>query len=360
MTAPSFLSKPGQQSDADGGDAYARAGVDITARSELVARFKDIAERSRRPEVLGGIGFFSALFKLGAYREPVLAASTDSVGTKLRIAIIMDRYDTVGEDIVNHCVNDILTSGAEPLFFLDYIGSSRIAPAHKLALIEAMTRACQASGCSLIGGETADMPDIYTAGDFDLVGFIVGAAERDAIIDGSKIAEGDVLLALPSTGLHTNGYSLVRRVFGIGVGGNVEDDRRKLEAKYDELDRRTLGDALLAVHRAYWNDLQAVLPKLHGIAHITGGGLLENVPRVLPDGLAARFDRAWQVPGIFSLIQREGAISDDDMYRTFNMGLGIVLAVSPEDAGAVAHRLPDALRVGEITRSTDSRRVIIS
>jgi phosphoribosylformylglycinamidine cyclo-ligase len=281
------------------------------------------------------------------------------VGTKIRIAEIMGRYDTVGQDLVNHCVNDILTTGAEPLFMLDYIGSSLLRDDVKLDVVRGLKIACDARECALIGGETADMPDVYAAGDFDLVGFIVGVVERDAVIDGSRIREGDALLALPVSGLHTNGYSLVRRIFGIGVGGERDADRAALGTWYEELNS-TLGDALLAIHRSYYHDLKPVVRRLHGIAHITGGGLVDNMPRILPDGLAARFDRrTWTVPPIFSLIQDHGGVSDDDMFHTFNMGVGIVLAVAEGEADAIAAQLPDAMRVGAIVRQPDERRVII-
>jgi phosphoribosylformylglycinamidine cyclo-ligase len=356
VSVPSFLSNPGQESD----DAYARAGVNLAARNDLVSRIKKVASQATRPEVMAGVGPFGALFRLGDYREPVLVSSTDGVGTKLRIATLMDRYDTVGQDLVNHCVNDALTSGAHPLFFLDYVGTSDLSDDRKLALIGGMARACAAHGCALIGGETADMPDIYAPGDFDLVGFIVGVVEREDVIDGSKIAEGDVLLALPSTGLHTNGYSLVRKVFGIGVGGDPAADRAILDMNFPGLEG-SLGEALLAVHRSYYADLKPVLTRLHGIAHITGGGLLDNVPRILPDGLAAAFERdAWRVPALFTLIQKQGTIGDEDMFHAFNMGLGIVLAVAPEDAESIGAQIRDAKPVGRIVRQTDERRVIIN
>jgi len=308
---------------------------------------------------MGGVGAFSALFKLGKYREPVLASSTDGVGTKLRIAALMGRYDTVGQDLVNHCVNDILTSGAEPLFFLDYLGSSALPDDTKVALIGGMAAACKAHDCALIGGETADMPDIYAPGDFDLVGFIVGVVEREHVIDGSKVRAGDVLLALPSTGLHTNGYSLVRRIFGIGVGGDAAAEREALDRTYAPLEE-PLGEALLAVHRPYLRELKPVLTRLHGIAHITGGGIIDNVPRILPDGLAARFDAgSWRIPPLFTLIQREGGLTDAEMYHTFNMGLGIVVAVDAAEAAAIESQLPDAMRVGRIIAQQDERRVIV-
>ncbi len=356
MSVPSFLSNPGSDSD----DAYARAGVNLAARNLAVERIKAIASRATRPEVLGGVGPFSGLFKLGTYREPVLASSTDGVGTKLRIALLMERYDTIGQDLVNHCVNDILTSGAHPLFFLDYLATSDLSDERKLSVIEGLTNACLAHGCALIGGETADMPDIYAPGDFDLAGFIVGVVEREHVIDGSKIAEGDVLLGIPSTGLHTNGYTLVRKVFGIGVGGDPAADRAILDMSFPGLEG-SLGDALLAVHRSYYDDLKPVLTRLHGIAHITGGGLPDNVPRILPDGLAAVFERdAWRVPALFSLIQKQGNVGDEDMFRAFNMGLGIVVAVAPEDAESIGAQLRDAKPVGRIIRQVDERRVIIN
>lgn len=355
MPVPSYLSNPG-----DGGDAYARAGVDLAARNDLVARMRKIAAGATRPEVLSGVGAFGAMFKLTGYRDPVLVSSTDGVGTKLRIASILGRYDTVGQDLVNHCVNDILTAGAEPLFFLDYIGSSQLSDETKLALLQGMAIACTQHKCALIGGETADMPDVYAPGDFDLVGFIVGAVEREHVIDGSKIAPGDVLIALPSTGLHTNGYSLVRRVFGVGIGGDEARDREILGARYPGLPG-TLGDALLAVHRSYLAELKPLVPRLHGIAHITGGGIIDNVPRILPEALAARIDRtAWRVPAIFTLIQEQGGIPEPDMFHTFNMGVGIVIAVAPDEAPDIVHQLPEAFVAGDIVpRRAGEPQVII-
>ena len=230
--------------------SYAAAGVDIDAAEKLVSRFAELAKSARRPEVLADVGPFAGLFKLGAYREPVLVASTDSVGTKVKLAALAGRFDTVGHDIVNHCVNDILTSGAEPLFFLDYIGNTGLTDDAKADIVRGCVEACRAAGCSLLGGETADMPGTYRDGDFDLVGFVVGVVERDAIIDGSAIREGDVLLGLPSNGLHTNGYSLVRKLFRIGLDEDPEAERERLNASYPGLEG-TLGEALLVPHRCY-------------------------------------------------------------------------------------------------------------
>ncbi len=333
-------------------DAYAAAGVDIAAAERLISRFADLARGARRPEVIADVGPFSGLFRLGAYRDPVLVASTDSVGTKVKLAAVLGRYEGLGHDLVNHCVNDILTAGAEPLFFLDYIGGSGVTDEAKLALVGGVAAACREAGCALLGGETADMPGLYATGDFDLVGFVLGVVEREAVIDGSRIREGDVLLGLPSDGLHTNGYSLVRKVFDVGFGGDVEEERERLNRTYPGLDV-SLGEALLAPHRCYYRELKPVLPQLRGIAHITGGGIPGNVPRVLPEGLGARIDKsAWETPPLFRLIQERGNIAEEEMYRTFNMGIGIVLAVAAADAEAVRSQLAGALVAGEVVRAT--------
>ena len=346
--------------------AYAEAGVDVAAAERLVSRFAELAKLTRRPEVIADIGPFAGLFRLGSYRAPVLVASTDSVGTKVKLASLLGRYDSVGHDLVNHCVNDILTTGAEPLFFLDYIGACGLDDEAKLEIVRGVAAACRAVGCALLGGETADMPGVYAGGDFDLVGFIVGVVERDAVIDGSRIREGDALLGLPSSGLHTNGYSLVRKLFGVGLGGDPDAERAVLYANYPGLGV-TLGEVLMTPHRCYYNELKPVLslskgpvlPLLKGIAHITGGGLPGNVPRILPEGLAARLNKpalsraegpAWRPQPIFRLIQERGKIAEEEMYRTFNMGLGMVLAVAPEEVDAVRSQVGEALLVGEVVR----------
>lgn len=340
--------------------AYARAGVDIDAGMRFVSRIKELVRATHRPEVIAGVGPFSALFKLGDYRDPVLVASADGVGTKVKVAAAMGRYDTIGVDLVNHCVNDILTCGAEPLFFLDYMAGADLGEDERVALVRGMASACKAAGCALIGGETADMPDVYAPGAFDLVGFIVGVVERSAIIDGSRIEEDDVLLGIASSGLHTNGYSLARRAFGIGTGGDPEAERATLYRTYPSLGV-TLGEALLAPHRSYLNEVRPLLPFVKGMAHITGGGIIDNVPRILPEGLTARFDRgSWRAPPIFTLLQREGKVSDGEMYRVFNMGLGMILIVSPADVDAVRALLPEVLPVGRVASQEEDRRVIIS
>ena len=337
---------------------YAAAGVDIDAAEALVSRYARMAAGARRPEVLADVGPFAGLFRLGHYRDPVLVASTDSVGTKVKLAALAGRYEGTGHDLVNHCVNDTLTSGAHPLFFLDYIGNSGLTDDAKAALVKGCVDACAAVGAALLGGETADMPGTYRVGDFDLVGFVIGLVERDAVIDGSEIREGDALIGLPSVGLHTNGYSLVRRIFQIGLDQDAAAERARLEQDYPDLGE-TLADALLRPHRCYYNDLKPFLlpsssfplPPIHGIAHITGGGIPGNVPRVLPEGLGARIDRsAWQIPPIFRLIQSQGGIADDEMYRAFNMGLGLVIAVAQEDAEAVRSKLADSFFCGQVVR----------
>jgi len=346
---------------------YARAGVDVDAAARLVDRIKELARATHRPEVLAGVGPFSGLFRLSAYRDPVLVASADGVGTKLKIASLLARYDTVGTDLVNHCVNDVLTTGAEPLFFLDYLASSGLSEDEKTAIVQGVASACQAAGCALLGGETADMPDIYGRGDFDLVGFIVGVIERGQIIDGNTIREGDVLLGLPSSGLHTNGYSLARKVFGVALGDDPAEERARLGRSYPGLEG-TLGEALLAPHRCYYNELKPVFGRLKGIAHITGGGIPGNLPRILPEGpstgsgqgLAARLRRgSWPVQPIFRLIQERGNVAEDEMYRTFNMGLGMIVVCAPEDVDTVQEQVPEARVVGEVLAQKAEQRAII-
>ncbi|MBI2766126.1 MAG: phosphoribosylformylglycinamidine cyclo-ligase [Chloroflexi bacterium] len=331
--------------------AYAAAGVDIAARSRFAAGLPGILAKTRRPEVLSDAGPFSGLFRLGAkYRDPVLAASADGIGTKVKVQLAAGRLDLCGADILGHSVNDILACGAEPLFFLDYIAGNGLTHEQKTTLVEGVARACADAGCALLGGETADMPDVYAMGDFDLAGFIVGVVERDRIIDGSKVAAGDVLIGIPSSGLHTNGFSLARKVLGIADGEPDTETRRRLDERPPILGGRALGEALLATHRPYNREIVPILERVHGIAHITGGGYTENVPRILPDGLTAVFEtKAWPVLPVFQLIQQRGEIAPQEMYEVFNMGLGLVVMVAPEDAAGVLDAIPEALRVGEIT-----------
>jgi phosphoribosylformylglycinamidine cyclo-ligase len=337
---------------------YEAAGVDLRARRAIVRRYREVAKAAGRPEVLGGIGPFAGLFALGTrFQDPVLVSSTDGVGTKTKIAALAGRYESLGHDIVANCVNDAFTTGAEPLFFLDYIGSNQLPDDAKVAIVKGVADACAAIGCALLGGETADMPGVYPAGELDLVGFVVGAVERDSLIDGTRIAAGDLLFGLPSNGLHTNGYSLARRALDIAI---IEDraasDRVRLERHEPDLGE-TLADALLRPHLCYVPQLKPALRPstagesvvIKGMAHITGGGFEENVPRILPAGLGARLDRrAWPVPPIFPYVQHAGGIEDAEMYRVFNMGLGMVLTVAPGDADRLRDAVPGALLVGEV------------
>ena len=337
--------------------AYAAAGVDIAARSKFAASLPGILAQARRPEVLSDAGPFSGLFRMGdKYRDPVLSASADGIGTKVKLLAAANRLDLCGPDILGHSVNDIMACGAEPIFFLDYIAGNGLTTEQKQTIVEGVARACAAQNCALLGGETADMPDVYAVGDFDLAGFIVGVVERDKIIDGSRVAAGDVLIGIPSSGLHTNGFSLARKALHIADGEAPEETRRRLDERPVLLGGRTMGEALLETHRPYYQMVAPVLDKVHGIAHITGGGYTENVPRILPPGVTAVFDtKAWPVLPIFTIIEQRGGISSEEMYEEFNMGIGLVLMVSPDDAGEVMAALPEALRIGEIRPDTGRR-----
>lgn len=322
---------------------YRDAGVDIAAGTRAVELMKDAVRATYGPQVLAGIGAFGGLFDasaLAGLAAPVLVASTDGVGTKTKIATALGRYDTIGHDIVNHCVNDILVQGARPLFFLDYIASAKLVPEVVATVVGGCAAACRAVGCALLGGETAEMPGVYAPGELDLVGTIIGVVERGAIVDGRSIAAGDAIIGLASAGLHTNGYSLARRVF----------EGWDLTAVVPELGR-PLGDALLAPHRAYLAEVRRLWAAgivIRGLAHITGGGLIDNPPRIFPPGVAAQLRRgSWPVPPIFQLIQRLGQIDDLEMAHAFNLGLGMLVIVPPDQADAALHALgPDAWRVG--------------
>ncbi len=332
-------------------DLYAKAGVDIDAAARAKQLISRLARSTLRPEVLSGVGFFGGLFDFKGYRQPVLVSSVDGVGTKLKIASALDKHDSIGIDIVNHCVNDILTCGAEPLFFLDYIAMGKLVPEKVAAIAQGLAQACRQVGCALIGGETAEMPGLYGGEEYDLVGFIVGVVERGDIIKGEKIVAGDSIIGLASSGLHTNGYSLVRRVFG--------EKRKALSEYYPELGR-TLGEELLEPHRGYYHELKPLLPLVKGIAHITGGGLIDNVPRILPPGLAASFSsQAWTVPPIFRLIEERGNVERDEMYRVFNMGVGMVVVCSPDSVSGITKSLPGAKVIGEVVKQKGEVRVVI-
>ncbi|HUW46586.1 MAG TPA: phosphoribosylformylglycinamidine cyclo-ligase [Dehalococcoidia bacterium] len=334
-------------------EAYAVAGVDIHLANEVKGTVGQQARATFRPEVIGS-GFFGSMFQLKGYDEPVLVSSVDGVGTKLKIASLLGKNDTVGMDIVNHCVNDILCCGAEPLFFLDYIAMGKLVPKQVEAIISGLVQACQEVGCSLIGGETAEMPGIYSEMNYDLVGFIVGVVERKNIIDGSAIVPDDVILGLPSSGLHTNGYSLVRRVFGIDANPS------RLNEFYPELGK-SLGEELLQIHRCYYPQLKPALPLIKGIAHITGGGFVGNIPRILSQGLAAHLHNdSWDILPIFKLIQENGNIKEAEMYQVFNMGIGMTLVCSPQQVAKIVSILPQTKTVGKIIKRESEERVIIN
>ena len=302
---------------------YQDAGVNIDEAERAVASIRKLARETFTRGVLTDIGSFGACYSLAGWKKPVLISSADGVGTKIKIAFLTGRHDTVGEDLVNHCVNDIAVQGATPLFFLDYFATGQLEAGVAAQVVAGLARGCRRNGCALIGGETAEMPGLYAPGEYDLAGFIVGAAERRRLITGKRIRAGDLLLALPSTGLHTNGYSLARKLL-FEVAGYAPS------TIVPELGE-TLADALLQVHRSYLQPIRALADQglLRGAAHITGGGLTDNTPRMLPEGLAAQIDTgAWTIPPIFELLRRLGNLPEDDYRRTFNLGIGMLLAVS--------------------------------
>ena len=340
--------------------SYRDAGVDIDAGDALVDRIKPFAKKTMRPEVLGGIGGFGALFRVpGGYREPVLVSGTDGVGTKLKLAFALDKHDTVGQDLVAMSVNDILVQGAEPLFFLDYFACGKLDVGTAATVVQGIARGCELAGCALIGGETAEMPSMYPDGEYDLAGFAVGVVEKDGIIDGTRIVPGDVVLGLASSGAHSNGYSLIRKI--------IEVSQADLRADFHG---RPLGDALLAPTRIYVKPLLDVFRGLpgavKGLAHITGGGLTENVPRILADGLVARIDaQSWTLPPLFQWLQEAGRVEDHEMRRVFNCGIGMVVIVSETDAAAVVTRLEAAgetvWRIGHVDkRGADEAQCVVS
>ena len=332
---------------------YRDAGVDIDAGNKSVSMIKDAVRATYRPEVLGDLGGFGGLFALRAqdYREPVLVSGTDGVGTKLRLAFLLNRHDTIGQDAVAMCVNDILVQGAEPLFFLDYLAVGKLEPTQVADVVSGVARACKESGCALIGGETAEMAGFYPVGEYDIAGFAVGVVERERLITSARVKAGDVLLGLPSSGVHSNGYSLVRKIVFEHKGFHGDEYMEELG--------RTIGEELLTPTRLY---PQVCLPlirdfDLHGMVHITGGGFYENIPRALPEGMGAEVNAAaWEMPAVFRLIQEWGNVDWAEMYRTFNMGIGMVLIASEEEAARIEARL-DAqheavFRIGRVTEGT--------
>ena len=335
---------------------YSDAGVDINAATRATDKIKDLARRTFNQRTLSEIGSFGGMFDgaFPALQQPVLVASADGVGTKLKIAFITGIHHTVGRDLVNHCVNDILVQGARPLFFLDYIATGKLVPEVVAGIVEGVANGCRENGCVLLGGETAEMPDFYSTGEYDIAGFIVGVADREKIIDGKRIVPGDLLLGLPSVGLHTNGYSLARKLF-FDIAGYDAD------TYLDELGM-TVGEALLQPHVSYLEALDGLLDSglIKGLAHITGGGLTDNIPRILPEGSAVEIDKgSWPVLPVFKLMQQIGNVSETEMYRTFNMGVGMVVVTSAQDRAAVeAHLQQQDTAVYHIGRVNEGNREV--
>ncbi|MGA9335744.1 MAG: phosphoribosylformylglycinamidine cyclo-ligase [Rudaea sp.] len=341
---------------------YRAAGVDIDAGEQVVERIKPLVARTARREVMAGLGGFGALFELaGRYKDPVLVSGTDGVGTKLKLAQMLGRHDSIGIDLVGMCVNDVLVQGAEPLFFLDYFATGKLDVDTAVSVIGGIARGCELAGCALIGGETAEMPDMYPPGEYDLAGFCVGAVEKSALIDGSKIRSGDAIVGIASSGPHSNGYSLIRKIVeraGISAeNGGFDQDIGGVK----------LSDALLAATTIYVKPILKSLstrPSIHGMAHITGGGLTENIIRVVPDALGVALDvSAWKPPRVFEWLQREGNVTDTEMWRTFNCGIGYTLIVQREDADAMIGSLAAsglaAWTIGEIVTASAKARVRI-
>ena len=332
---------------------YADAGVDIDAGNKAVELMKDSVRATYRPEVIGDLGGFGGLFALnsGKYKEPVLVSGTDGVGTKLKLAFMADKHDTIGQDAVAMCVNDILVQGAEPLFFLDYIAVDKVDSQKVANIVKGVANACKESGCALIGGETAEMAGFYSKGEYDIAGFCVGVVDKSKMITGDKVKAGDVLLGLPSSGVHSNGFSLVRKVFNV--------NEQNLKTFYPELGT-SLGEALLAPTRIYVKPVLEVISKVgvKSISHITGGGFYENIPRALPDGISAKISKnSYDLPAIFKLLQKTGNISEHDMYNTFNMGIGMMLVVDKADAAKAVEILnangEKAFVIGETVASDE-------
>ena len=337
--------------------SYAAAGVDVDENDRLVERYRKIGEIATRAEMVGSIGSFGGVFDLRGYPEPMLVASTDGVGTKVMVARLADRYDTVGIDLVNHCVNDILTTGAEPLFFLDYLAANVLCEDTKAEIVAGVAEGCRQNGIALLGGETADMPNLFPKGEFDLAGTIVGVYSSGRGLSQEAVSTGDVLIGLPSSGLHTNGYSLARAVLGLTPPEDEKGIEAFNEACYARLHNDSAGlgvslaAALLEPHRSYWPLLRAQLGRIKALAHVTGGGIAGNLERVLPAGTGAELDaRTWAagMPPIFGLIQRRGEIPIEEMFRVFNMGIGLIAVVSPADAQMLLEEVAEAVRIGEV------------
>lgn len=336
------------------GLTYRDAGVDLKAAANVKEVIKRLAATTHTSAVTGPAGFFAGAIEFPAGGDTLLVASTDSVGTKVKIAAALGRFRGLGVDVVNQNVNDILAAGGEPLFFLDYIGLGRMDQKAVAEIVEGVAQACRDASCALIGGETAELPGMYAPGEFDLVGFVVGSVRKDRVLTGAGARAGDVLLGLPSSGPHTNGFSLIRMAF------RTDDGVEALHDRPGELDGLSIADALLAPHRSYLADLRPVLAKVAGLAHITGGGVYKNLPRSIPDELSARIDRSsWDVPALFRIIQKRGMIAEDEMFHVFNMGVGMIVIVDRERANEVQRALPGAWRVGEVVPRAGDARVIL-
>ena len=340
------------------GKSYKEAGVNISLANQIVKKIKPLIGKTSIPGILGGIGGFGGLFSLAEqkYKEPVLVSGTDGVGTKLKIAFALNKHDSVGIDLVAMCVNDIVTCGAKPLFFLDYISIGKLLEKVVVELIKGVTEGCKMSDCALLGGETAEMPGFYPEGEYDLAGFAVGIVEKSKIIDGQEIKEGDSIIGIASNGLHSNGFSLVRKVL-------FEINKYKIDDKISSFGE-SLGEELLRPTRIYVSPVLHLLEKykILGIAHITGGGIVENLPRILPEEVSIQIDqKSWPKPSIFTFIQKEGEISDEEMYRTFNMGIGMALIVSQNDASKVMNELRmagyDSYLIGKVIKG--NKQIVI-
>ncbi|MCF8259940.1 MAG: phosphoribosylformylglycinamidine cyclo-ligase [Melioribacteraceae bacterium] len=324
---------------------YRAAGVDIKAGEETVDKIKDLVKATHNKNVLTGIGHFGSFFELDTekYKRPVMVSSVDGVGTKLKIAFVMDKHDTVGQDLVNHCVNDIAVCGADPLYFMDYLAFGKLIPTKAEAIIAGFAKACSENGVALVGGETAEMPGLYDENEYDMSGTIVGVVEKDQIIDGSNVKEGDILIGFPSTGLHTNGYSLARKVLF---------EKFTVNQKFPEIES-TLGDLLLAVHKSYLNEIRYLKSNynIHGFSHITGGGIIGNTKRVVPNNLKIEMDwNSWELPFVFKLIMETGEIDIEEMRQVFNLGIGLIAITDPENADRITSdpKVNNSIQIGKI------------
>lgn len=339
-------------------EAYRAAGVDLQAGYETVRRISSHVKRTARPEVLGEVGGFGGFFALGKYKNPILVSGTDGVGTKLKLAFALDQHETIGIDCVAMCVNDIIVSGAEPLFFLDYLATGKLEPQKVEAIIKGIADGCEMAECALVGGETAEMPGMYAAGEYDLAGFSVGVVEQGEILDGESIQDGDLLIGIASSGIHSNGFSLVRKI--------IADNNLSLHQELPKY-QQTLGEVLLTPTKIYVRAFRKLLNqglRIKGASHITGGGFYENVPRMLPKDLTAIIDlSSWEAPYIFRFLQEKGNLKQEDLYHTFNMGIGMVIAIAPEEKYAVLESLQmsgeDAYLIGNISRSQANPPVLL-